>query len=184
MTASGIPVSLSYQIITTTELTEEFNTSIDVLSLRDEDGDWQPVPGGDSEEDNRVTEVKIDGADRIELRMANTSIGSRRLETAATLPPNDIEIPTDLELKPYGEVEISVDILVGDNLQTSNEETYLYNPHLVVEISGKRINKEQSELLLRTEIHQNQEGVVMYGPPTDITMQDKTATGTEMIQVE
>lgn len=185
MTAAGIPVSFSYQVTSASESAEGFNASINALSFRNEQGDWHLVRGGGNEEGSRVTEMNIDSIDKIQFSIADASVGSGRLETAVTLPVEDVEIPAELNLKPYQELKIQVEIIADDNLYESNEGTYVYNPHLALNISGKRMNdNKQSELLLKTEIHQNEEGAVMYGPPIDTNPENDTATDTEMMQVE
>lgn len=183
-TAAGIPVSLSYQVTSTSESTENFNASMNALFFRDEHGDWHSVPAGDNRDGSQATEININSVDKIRLRIGDVSIGSGRLETAVTLPSEDIEIPVELNLKPYQKIKIHVGIFSSDSLQESGDGTYLYNPHLLLKINGSKMGQKQADLLLKTEINQSRGGVVKYGSPAEAAVANETATGTEVMQAE
>lgn len=168
---NDVAVSLTTEI-RNTESTKSFDVEIRSVSFRDNENVWGKIMTPNTSKNT----LKNKSFDRMRIDIREAYVRDGALITDVEIPSDYIEFPVGIDLHQYEEIEIIVVVITGENLNTSDPDAYEYEPHLEVNINGRKMSgfrdsdtsKNSSwELILKTAVHQDKNNVVHFGPPQE-----------------
>lgn len=163
------------------ELTvDDLRISVYSVSLRDTTAEWtspirltDPVSLNElSSTDRIVSSVESQLAqkkyDQMRLQLTRAVAINGALETDVDLLSDILELPINLDLRQYDEVEVLLELIVGSNFAGDDNGSYSYTPHIMITSKDRSSAHDlDASHIFQTEVSQTREGSTMFGAPNN-----------------